>query len=83
MIDEEREYFVEWARRYPENRKVEKYEILPWEAKPDMSNMIYASDPKSLRIKHLEYIATNPNGGGTGYQVRKHIDWIEKLEGKQ
>lgn len=74
-------YYQQWARKYPENSKKERYGILPMGAKPEMSNMIYAPGPRELRRKHLQYI--KEHGAGIGAQVRKHIDWIEKLEGKQ
>lgn len=44
-------------------------------------SMIYDADIKNLRRKHLNYVVTE--GGNDGMKVRRHIDWLEKLEGKQ
>jgi len=80
-IAEEWEYFKEYARKYLENAKDKRFGILPMGAVPSMDNMIYSHDVLELRRKHLIYIMTE--GGTVGMKVRRHLDWLERLEGKQ
>jgi hypothetical protein len=83
VVDREWEYFQEWARRFDEYPPERRYGILPQGAVPDEKNMIYSADVRDLQYKHLCYIRDTPTGGDIGYQLRKHIDWIEQMEGKQ
>ena len=83
VIDREWVYFQEWARRFDDYPKNKRYGILPMDAKPEDENMIYSADVRDLRYKHLCYIRDTPTGGDVDYQLRKHIDWIERMEGKQ
>lgn len=81
MIEIEWAYFQEWARRFDEYPKTKRYGILPMGAVPAEENMIYDADVLNLRRKHLAYVVFE--GGDAGMKVRRHIDWIEKMEGKQ
>ncbi len=80
-LEKEWAYFQEWARRFPKYPKAKRYGILPMGASLSEDNMIYDPDIKELRKKHILYVLKE--GGDVGMKLRKHIDWIEKLEGKQ
>jgi hypothetical protein len=81
VIEVEWEYFKEWARRFPDYPKEKRYGILPLGAPVSEESIIYDEDILNLRRKHLTYIATE--GGDDGMKVRRFINWIEKMEGKQ
>ncbi len=81
VIEHEFEYLKEHSRRFPENERLKKYGILPQGINPSWENMIYASGVQELRVKHLQHISDN--GINAGHKVRKHLDWLEKIEGKQ
>lgn len=82
-VDAEFEYFKENARRFElEDDPDKRYGILIQGTAQEEKNMLYANDPLKLRILHLEAL-TRQDTGTTGHKVRKHLDWLERLEGKQ
>lgn len=81
VIAAEWEYFKEWARRFDDYPKNKRYGILPMGAPVSEESMIYDADVLNLRRKHITYVINE--GGNDGMKVRRHIDWLEKLEGKQ
>lgn len=81
VIDKEWDYFKEWARRFPENDDTHRYGILPIGTESKEENMIFDSDVKNLRIKHLNHVYDN--GVDVGHKQRIFINWLERMEGKQ
>lgn len=82
LIDDEWAYYQEWARRFPKNKRPQRYGILPQGASPSEDNMIYAADTPELRLKHLKCIIAN-GGGSQIVQFRTFLDKLEVLEGKK
>jgi hypothetical protein len=85
VVDQEWNYFKEYARRFDNNPVDKRYGILVMGSELSQENMLYASDADILRILHLERLS-NPNhfvGINDGHKVRKMVDWLEKMEGKQ
>ena len=83
-VPSEWKYFQEYARRFDSNKKAQRYGILPMNEKPKEENMLYASDPLELRIKHIRYLINNPRLlDNTIEGFRSFLDWLEVAEGKK
>lgn len=83
LMNEEWEYFQEYARNFKQTEKDpnKQYGILIMNSAPLESNMIYAKDPLHLRTLHLEALAEGKHLG-LGHQVRRYLDWLERIERK-
>lgn len=57
LIDEEWKYFQKYARCFDSNSIDKRYGILIMGTKYTIENMIYESDPKLLRILHLNKLS--------------------------